>query len=113
MTSVAMLFAAFASGVSRGAVTVTPLAMNPPAAGEIVAVTVCVTDAPGGSVTNSAISPVPLVVPVAPEEKTAVQVTPVRNVGNMSFTAAPVAVTDPAAFATTMVYVTFDPGRNF
>jgi hypothetical protein len=94
--SVAVLLAVLGSVTPPGAATEAVLVKEPVAAGLIVPVAVKVTLPPEGSVTAWLMLPLPLAVHVPPAVPRHVQVTPVRAVGNVSVTVAPVAVLGPA-----------------
>ena len=57
-------------------------------------------DAPDGKSTVSLMSPEPAILPDAPPARTAVQVTPVRSLGKVSVTVAPVTSDGPLLDAT-------------
>src|SRR5262245_27774303 len=81
----------------------------PVAVADTRALTVYVTEPLTGRLTCSEILPAPLVRPVAPPEKTAVQVIDCSPDGKVSNTETLSSASGPAALATTIVYVTAIP----
>ena len=106
----AELLAVFGSVTLPDGVTVAVSAIEPLADVPIVPVALYTIFAAAGMFTVSLIFPEPLAVnPVAPPFGVAVNVTPVKLAGKVSWIMAPDTSLGPA-FVTTIVYVFFDPG---